>query len=993
MRTALLRFGIFPALLWLVPAIALATNRTVTNLNDSGTGSLRDTIAASSDGDSIDFSIGGDIALTNGELLIAHSITILGPGAAYLTVFRHVSAPTTFRVFRISNGTPNGPNVSISGMTISHGVAPSDGAYKGGGGILNEFSALTLTNCLVEDNTDSVTGNFRFGGGIFNDGYDPATNGHGSGAASLTLVNCTVRNNAELSEGGGIASYGNFNGNTSLMITNSTIYGNGPSGSSLIIGGGIRSILSKCTIVNSTIANNRGDGGGGISFGDNGSLRSIVNCTISGNGDTNATLGGGIYNGAFTILNTIVADNVGSPSPDVYDAGHAVASRGHNFIGKTDGSSGWVASDYTGTSVSPLDPQLGSLQDNGGPTQTMAVQPTSAAIDAADDSVLNAPLSLTTDQRGPGFPRKLGAHVDIGAFEFDSALPGPAFIVTTAADHDDGNCGALDCTLREAINAANADGMDSTITFAPGVPGIITLTSALPDVTSNIALQGPGARVLALNGSGAYRAFSFLSGTSTISGLTINNGLISTVFDGASVFGGGIFNQATLTLTDCALTGNQARGNSASFSGSGGSGEGGAIYNNGVLSLNRCTVSGNSAGGGNGANATTHNAGGGGSATGGIYNDSAGTLTLNNCTVANNTALGGIGGTGGSHAGGNGGYAYGGVFNLGAMTMSACTVTGNDASGGAAGNGNPNGSHGIPYAGVTNRGTSIVGDTISAQNGSDVTVADTDGAFNSGGYNLIGNAGTSTGFVNGVNHDQVGVNANLGSFGNNGGPTDTVALLSNSPAKNAGDPNASSQDQRYYLRSGTPDIGAFEFSGMLAPISMASRKPHGASTFDIVLPISGASGDECRSGGATGDYQIVLTFATPVSVTGNPEAQITSGIGQIGSGGTPNGGMVTVNGSSVTVPLTNVANAQRITLSLYNVSDGSNTNNVAVPIGFLLGDTNGNGAVNASDVSQTKAKSGQTIDPTNFRNDVTVSGSINASDVSLVKSKSGTALP
>jgi hypothetical protein len=75
------------------------------------------------------------------------------------------------------------------------------------------------------------------------------------------------------------------------------------------------------------------------------------------------------------------------------------------------------------------------------------------------------------------------------------------------------------------------------------------------------------------------------------------------------------------------------------------------------------------------------------------------------------------------------------------------------------------------------------------------------------------------------------------------------------------------------------------------------------------------------------------------------------------------------------------------------VSDGSNTNNVAVPIGFLLGDTNGNGAVNASDVSQTKAKSGQTIDPTNFRNDVTVSGSINASDVSLVKSKSGTALP
>ena len=127
-------------------------------------------------------------------------------------------------------------------------------------------------------------------------------------------------------------------------------------------------------------------------------------------------------------------------------------------------------------------------------------------------------------------------------------------------------------------------------------------------------------------------------------------------------------------------------------------------------------------------------------------------------------------------------------------------------------------------------------------------------------------------------------------------------------------------------------------------------------------------------------------------MTGSPQAQVTSGTGQIGTGGTPNGGAVTVNGTVVTVLLTNVANAQTITVTLFGVNDGTTTSNVSVPMGLLLGDTTGTGSVNASDVSQTKARSGQPVDVTNFRTDVTVNGSINASDVSLVKSKSGTAL-
>src|SRR5262249_16240174 len=71
------------------------------------------------------------------------------------------------------------------------------------------------------------------------------------------------------------------------------------------------------------------------------------------------------------------------------------------------------------------DPKIGPLQNNGGPTFTQALLPGSPAVDAGDDSVLGSPPNLTTDQRGPGFPRKVGSHVDIGAFEvlpFDTCL-------------------------------------------------------------------------------------------------------------------------------------------------------------------------------------------------------------------------------------------------------------------------------------------------------------------------------------------------------------------------------------------------------------------------------------------------------------------------------------------------------------------------------------------------------------------------------------------
>jgi hypothetical protein len=175
------------------------------------------------------------------------------------------------------------------------------------------------------------------------------------------------------------------------------------------------------------------------------------------------------------------------------------------------------------------------------------------------------------------------------------------------------------------------------------------------------------------------------------------------------------------------------------------------------------------------------------------------------------------------------------------------------------------------------------------------------------------------------------------------------------------------------------------------PTSVVSRKTHGAAgAFDIDLPLSGTPGVECRTGSATNDYTIVATFAGNVTVTGSPQAQVTLGTATIGSGGVGNGGMVTVAGNTVTIPLTGVVNVQTINVTLNGVN-GSGT--VVIPMSKLIGDSNGNRSVNASDVSQVKSRIGQAVNSTNFRSDINANGAINASDASVAKSNSGTALP
>jgi N-acetylneuraminic acid mutarotase len=176
--------------------------------------------------------------------------------------------------------------------------------------------------------------------------------------------------------------------------------------------------------------------------------------------------------------------------------------------------------------------------------------------------------------------------------------------------------------------------------------------------------------------------------------------------------------------------------------------------------------------------------------------------------------------------------------------------------------------------------------------------------------------------------------------------------------------------------------------------SAVSRKTHGnAGDFDINLPLTGTPGIECRTGGATDDYTMIVTFGGNITVTGNPQAQVTLGTGCVGSSSTCTGN-VSVSGNVVTIPLTNIANAQTINVQINGVNIGATpATDFTIPMSILIGDTNANGTVNAADVALTNAHLGQPVDAINFRSDVNTNGSINAADTAIIKQNSGTSLP
>jgi hypothetical protein len=185
-----------------------------------------------------------------------------------------------------------------------------------------------------------------------------------------------------------------------------------------------------------------------------------------------------------------------------------------------------------------------------------------------------------------------------------------------------------------------------------------------------------------------------------------------------------------------------------------------------------------------------------------------------------------------------------------------------------------------------------------------------------------------------------------------------------------------------------------------------SRKNHNGVDHDINLPLSGNSGIECRGPSTTANpanpinpYQIIFSFANDVTVDGSTTPPPSAATLALEPGGTGTVSGITVDqtgpGSTVTVDLAGVSDVQSITLTLDNVSDGSNAGDIEVNMSVLIGDAQGIGnySVGAGDISFVKGEASPgTVDSTNFRADLTVNGSINAGDISAVKGKSGNGL-
>jgi len=429
---------------------ANATTYPVTNINDAGAGSLRQAIIdanANSGADIIDATGGtGTINITS-ELAITDAITINGPGASLLNVHSVADFTNNFRVFNIANVA-----ATLSGLTISGGYLKVFTPGINGAGILNA-GQLNVINCTVAGNTlysDDVDGFPGYGVGIYNagiltventlitnnlgwegNGGDP-TAAAGSGiynSGTAHINNSTISSNED-NNGGGIANHGK------MIIDNTSVINNKSGG-----GGGIQQVGDSLTVTNCTISGNLGDNGGGMKY--SGGPCSITNTTITGNDG----YGGGIYNtqyslvgivppGVFTIGNSIVAGNINSnnagigadyyfPTGGIPPEGYAnLTSLGHNIFGKVDAPYDWTftgTGDQVGSYASPIDPLLGPLADNGGPTFTHALLAGSPAINTGS-------CVTTTDQRG--IVRPQGSACDIGSFEFEECLP-PTGLKTT----------------------------------------------------------------------------------------------------------------------------------------------------------------------------------------------------------------------------------------------------------------------------------------------------------------------------------------------------------------------------------------------------------------------------------------------------------------------------------------------------------------------------------------------------------------------------------
>jgi parallel beta-helix repeat protein len=483
---------------------AAAATFTVSNLADNGAGSLRDAInqANTTAGpDVIAFQAGltGTITLTTGELDVYDSVDVQGPGQSVLSV----SGNNSSRVFYLYSDAST-IDVRIAGLTITQGAGTI------GAGIKNFGETLLLEDVTLTQNHATSDG-----GALWSD----------TPAADLTIRRSTISGNTSGDDGGGVYLY---HTGTPLAIENSIISGNQAtndgggiylynaednvtisdtaiSGNAANLGGGLflyaTSGNGQFIIERSTISGNDALDGGGMFFYAPRTPVTIEDSTISGNhatagdgggidfyslynglglnfvtvaGNTATGNGGGLFVqiGLATIDNSILADNTAATDNDLGDGSDASFDLRYTLL---ETSAGANISDLGGN-IFNVDPQLGALANNGGPTGTQRPALTSPVVNAADPGLAPPPL---TDQRGQ--PRFYPTRADMGAVELVGGViqfnpitylvgeTGGSITLTVVRD-----AGPDPATVSYTTNAGTASpGSDytttaGTLTFAPG---------------------------------------------------------------------------------------------------------------------------------------------------------------------------------------------------------------------------------------------------------------------------------------------------------------------------------------------------------------------------------------------------------------------------------------------------------------------------------------------------------------------------------------------
>jgi len=427
---------------------------------------------------------------------------------------------------------------------------------------------------------------------------------------------------------------------------------------------------------------------------------------------------------------------------------------------------------------------LGALANNGGPTQTHALLPGSPALDAGDPSIVFNPAEF--DQRGAPFvrvfddPVATGSGIDMGAYERQTVAV-LNLTVDTNFDENDGDYSAGDLSLREAVGLANGSIGADTITFAAALSGqTITLGGTELEITETLTIDATAlAQNVTIDANSGSRIFNITAaaGDFTLAGLTLTGGRTTTDGGGIQFNSGG-----QLTLDQSTVSGNSTVGFGA---------RGGGILSSGDITLTNSTISGNS---------TTDDFAFGGGIS------SSGTVTLTSSTVSGNSTAGD--------------YAFGGgIHSSGTVTLTSSTVSNNHADySNAIGGGiwNSNGT-------ITITNSIVAGNTAG---GGSPDINPGSGIFDIN-FSLLGTAVTpdAGGSGNIFNNTPL-----LGPLADNGGPTQTHALLFGSPAIDAGDPaivSPPSFDQRGSgfdrVRDGDAipgaviDIGAFELQAPIVP--------------------------------------------------------------------------------------------------------------------------------------------------------------------------------